>query len=53
MKATLFEDEDMEVGEAGTVPNAGDISQSAKSRPVVLERRDQLIEDIASSMLGN
>ena len=64
MKATLFEDEDMEVNDeigGNNLASGGDFSQqtSVKSRPVVLERRsttaDQhqlLIEDIASSMLG-
>ena len=52
MKATLFEDDDMEVMESGSTSAPGPSSASnlmdmsanaSKSKPVVLERRDQLI----------
>ena len=61
MKATLFEDDDMEVMESSTsapgpssASNLMDMSAAnvSKSKPVVLERREQLIEDIATSILG-
>ena len=58
MKAALFEDDDEELMEVEGPPNV-DITKIGQprqvvleSRPTVLERRDKLIEDIASSMLG-
>ena len=60
MKATLFEDDDDEEGDEdmdfteAPPPNV-DISKIGQPRQVILESRqprDQLIEDIASSMLG-